>query len=88
MHHRSGSLPPKDLINHIAAEFSRLHKKKIEAIDPDNTFSECIALSGECNYDIDTRGGKSFNERFKQIYKRKRKILVVHKIITKEVPNT
>ena len=74
-------LPPKDLIDRIAAELSRLRKAKIEAIDPDEAFSNCTEVSGEWNYDIDNRGGKSFSERFKQRYQRQRQIPMVHKIV-------
>ena len=51
-------LPPKDLIDDLAAAIGRAKK------DPDDAFNKCTGVSDEWKYDLNNANGKAYCERF------------------------
>ena len=69
-------LPPKDLVNDVAAALRAAGK------DYDNIFYKCVNVSSEWDYDLDNKRGQMPSERFSQRYIRERQVPMVHKTLT------
>ena len=69
-------LPPKDLVNDVAAALTAAGH------DFDLVFSRCVDVSGEWTYDLNNARGQMPSERFSQKYIRERQVPMVHKTLT------
>ena len=69
-------LPPKDLVNDVAAALTAAGK------DLDLVFSRCVDVSGEWTYDLNNTLGQMPSERFSQKYMRERQVPMVHKTLS------
>ncbi len=66
-------VPPKDLIDDIAAALRRA------GVDFDGVFTKCVEVSTEWEYDMNNPQNKPPSERFSQKYIRDRQVQMVHK---------
>ena len=66
-------MPPKDLIDDIAAALRRA------GVDFDGVFGKCVEVSNEWTYDMNNPQNKPPSERFCQKYISDRQVPMVHK---------
>ena len=66
-------VPPKDLIDDIAAALRRA------GVDFDGVFGKCVEVSNEGKYDMNNPQNKQPSERFSQKYIRDRQVPMVHR---------